>query len=59
MKDRLKCKARCSTYGQTVELRHSLHNHANSFKGQYEDLSSQILNIQHAKVRSTRYEHSS
>lgn len=59
MKDRLRCKARCITYGKTLEMRATSHNHEYTFKGQYEALSSQILNIQYGKLRNPRQDLSS
>lgn len=52
LKDRLKCKARCVTYGKTLELKRIGHNHESTFKGQYEQLSSQVLNIMQGKIRN-------
>lgn len=49
-KDRQKCKARCATYGNTLELKSTSHNHEYTFRGHYEHLTSQILNIQHGKI---------
>lgn len=46
---RYKCKARCVTYGRTLEMRHSEHNHETNFKGDYKNLCPQTLIIVHRK----------
>lgn len=48
-KDRTKCKARCLTHDQTLEIKPNCHNHGRTFKGHYGNLSSQIWNIERAK----------
>lgn len=51
LKDRIKCKARCITYGKTLELKGSSHNHECTYKRSYQNLSSQILNIFYGRRR--------
>ncbi|XP_018573604.1 protein tramtrack, beta isoform isoform X23 [Anoplophora glabripennis] len=44
-KEKCKCRAKCTTYGSTLEITNGIHNHDPNFKGSYSNLRSQKMCI--------------